>query len=513
MYLGCLLFTWQIDWIFCSFTPEIDSNSENISRKRKLSDELDYKNRCQICQFNGTDTNIDQDSLSNKKRMCTQNGSSLYTDEIHECSLIQLMNCAQNNEKLAEYLSKPKHLCCSLFLITMYSNFNNLWRLKFSKALALKLELYWLRKVIVKVWKASKDSNSTFIMKINNKSIHQGTTLNSEEMTDNIYTHLPKFAKDSITSRILSLNLTEIDENNLSTTINPITLADMLSSSYLFYSNFHKNISAIVKAYNSPEDKKMIVNDIRNKIDEIYKETSLELMRKDSLKPIFIMHIIQTKRLMELSDETFHHVTPLVKNFINNPTLDNFRKLFYNIANHKQTENRCLGHFQMFIKNILCLVKKSREVNHELMIKAVDLLIARVILLVPYKHMPLLCYILFKEDIMKHFSTWMIFRHTCIIKRLLLMKQKGHSCNFEKSRQIQSKSYWMNLSFGSYNDLCKDIRNSFIQLHNYKDFQEIGTWDEEAAQETYKVFEQISKVVIYIVNIQNEMNATLIKQS
>ena len=487
--LLCLVYTMIGSAIIDAFDRPSTSGLQNQHTETISNENKSNLNCCRICKFKYEELDFVEDSANRYKSVrCTR--------IIRHSSLIRLLNCKFDIQPLDSHNLKPVHLCCSLFKIAFYSNFDDKHRNDSNgmslQASQIKVELDWIIKVLEKIAQATICTGTESLLKIDNLIIMAGTNLNLVGIITTIYNCLPEFGRKYIVKSLACLNLLQPAQYELTAARNALSFAEMMASPYLFYGQFSKNTESFSKQHNSSVEIDMIITFINEKLRELYENTN-----DDPMQIIFIIHLMYNKNL-KLIEVTKHNLLcNLTRSFVLLPDYDNFRKLICTLSDQATSFNRTLKHshfsdFSTFIK---------QNDTTTLGLKIINFWIAKMVLHFSYQHVSFLCYTLFKENLMRNSTTWMVFFYSVLIKRLLMMTKKSHKCNFEKtaSLKIRRKSIYQ-LFFTTYKDLRENIKSSFSQVQDPNKTDEMLELDKKSAIKTYNLFKHMYKIVVEIVN-------------
>ena len=511
-----MLTFWMLTIMLCFTTTELSQNLFCSNTKRTVSNvnfsgEPDNLDCCRICHFRGNILAKNSTTANICKRMrYDQTGIMQHTKQIHKWSLVQLMDPSGNVGNPVEELFLPAHLSCSLMIITLYGNLSINWleqlcdnisQPSLSQPLSsciAKLELIWLKKVIKTIAMVSENMGDGLAMKVDGEEVCPGACFDTDWLYEYVCQSLPKCVMKYVGTVLTST--TKV--------IASMSWSKILNNPYLFYRQHSDKFDDVFKIYGLPESREKIKEEINIMLEVIYTAEENDLLNCNPLQTIFIIHLIHEK---QLENNVFPNFNMSFEYFKAEPSLNNFQKLIFKLGtrNSMQQKVTSISHFKWF----RAFIAHYGNVTRNLKIKLINFWIAKMVLYVPYKHLYFLCYILFKENLMKHFNTWMVFRCSLFIRRLLIMIKKGNNCTFEKTNPIQRNYRQMrHFSIGSYVDMFNDIRNSLLLLQRTRYLDQIERLKKKSIKKTYKFCTHTYQVITDIINIRNEINASRLKK-
>ena len=503
-----MLIGW-IHRILSSTVTENVNHSTKAKHKRRIAEapidnNSDYSECCRICYFQSNNAKNTQNSTNiSKKVKYSQAGIIKYAKRIHKWSLIQLVNPSGNVSHPLEKLFLPAHLSCSLMIITLYGNLSNNWLEQFCDAISQpssnqplsscigRLELIWLKNVIKTITMISENTGDGLAIKVDGEEIYPGACFDTNWLYEYVRQSMPECAL-----KYVGTVLTSTAE-----VIVPMSWNKILNNPYLFYCQYCAKFDDVFKMYGLPESKTKINEEIYIMLKRIYTAEENDLLNCDPLQIIFIIHLIYEN---QLENNSYSRFNTSFEYFKAKPSLNNFQKLIFNlgIQNSMQYRVTLISHFKWF----KTFITNYENANYNVKMKVINFWIAKMVLFMRYKHLYFLCYILFKENLMEHFSTWMVFRCSLLIKRLLIMRKKGDHCTFEKTSRIQKNYHQMcHFSIGSCEDMFNDIRHSLLLFQGTCHLDRIEKLKEKSIRNTYTFCKHTYQVVIDIINIRNAM--------
>ena len=107
---------------------------------------------------------------------------------------------------------------------------------------------------------------------------------------------------------------------------------------------------------------------------------------------------------------------------------------------------------------------------------------------------------------MDHLSTYEVFFHAYILKRLLIQKYKATKCQYEKSERLTNRGSEYLGSFVRLDSLkmfYEDFMKTFEQSKFSEDLKREIKWDEETGKKTYEMYKKIYEKIAVILNLRN----------
>lgn len=324
-------------------------------------------------------------------------------------------------------------------------------------------------------------------MRINSRWIFPGTELEDGDLMINITSNLPDFGQNFIIESV-SGEKPKADDST--------SLIDIISCPYLFYSNFNENINTIRAAHNSAENRNLIQNKVNEKIKEIYKATEAELVKKDPLETIFILHLIEESRLDIFEIRKYFTRGDVSDSFANFKSMQSFQKLIYIIGGFmtKLVGRRFKSNITLFID----FITNRNQTDLNFKRKVVNFWLSKIIFSIPYNYISFVCYILFKENVMSYSNTWMLVYRSIIMKYLFCVsKFYGYEKVIRKTLDRSRAGFRF---FGSYKKLYNDIKNSFLKFNASEKLENIAELDEQSAVKTYNFLIPIYQIIVTSIN-------------
>lgn len=168
-----------------------------------------------------------------------------------------------------------------------------------------------------------------------------------------------------------------------------------------------------------------ILSEIDLELENICNQEDEDNCLNSQLKVTLIIHIVQAldfQLIKKIKPCIGKHLDSLISNV--NVNSKNFQDWIYNLSQKQQIllRSNSVKKFIDFIELYKSGKKNSEESSFEeikVMKKIIHFWVAKVMLGLGMEFVPLLCYILYKTDLMSEFSFYIMFRHSFIIKRLI----------------------------------------------------------------------------------------------
>ena len=483
--------------------------------------------------------------------------------------------------KLRYELSLYSHSECALFRFTTFGwlkdNFETQEKpqnlnINFFEIPMLQIDFLWVM-AFIKRFQSVKAEEQTEVPAIQ-------TDANGSTEIRNIYMSLPDYVKEFLRS---SNQTNCISEELLMPSTGQETWEEMIENPFLFYGRFSENMERLkdVSVSSSLYRKKLEEkNERRFEIESLLKKKNLNFQDKENLEierkqVIGNLSLLKEKQkneiepivraidsvllkmdeednnnqienyalkvilIMQIMNTCIHHGVKLcnyagicivwIPDFIErlgNNTLD-FKTFIYNLGirksfwkvsmkpNSKEVLVDTVEFFQSFINCTAPNLYLSK-------IKVITFWVAKVVLESPVNNLPLLCYILYKNQLMDEPRIYMVFRYSYIIKRWFIAKWNINNtisvkCCFEKTIRDSSIKFRSDniAKFVKSWNLVKRLKinpnllfsSNSVTMKHYRDKLKIGQVTNHQNGEKDFISEKVADL---FMDIYSEMNSIIL---